>query len=50
MFVCISYETEKGEREELERLRKTERQTGRHSRKEEWRRRICWEEKKINKT
>ena len=36
VFVCISYETVKGEREESERLRKTERQTGCRSRKEEW--------------
>ena len=49
MFVCISYEREKGEREELERLRKTERQTSCHSRKEEWCRRVYWEIKKKKK-
>ena len=45
MCLCVYHMREKKEKEELERLRKTERQTSCHSRKEEWCRRVYWEKK-----
>ena len=45
MCLCVYHMREKKENEELERVRKTERQPSCHSRKEEWCRRVYWEKK-----